>query len=183
MVKFLDECVSNLLNTYLVELIDQGRHDGSLPMIWKKSPFESKLKVFNALLEDLKALGKTSELNDDTNEITRPSKRKSGNTESKDVKRHCDDSNRDNSVNNLASFVDWVVEPGYDSNLARAGEQILMNAGVDFILPGNSTASSIATGHYAIQSSKTDLNTSSSNSIVDSYASLQLPFFDISNIF
>ncbi|KAJ2700563.1 hypothetical protein FB645_004959 [Coemansia sp. IMI 203386] len=138
MIKFLDECVLSLLNSYLMNLIEQDRYDDSLLMISKRSSFGQKIKVFNMMLSELKAGGSKKEIKKTVGVAEASSKRKAKTEESGRNKKH-----KESGVaavvarSDSSSFLDWVAEPGYNSRLAAVGEQILKNAGAECIYPTN----------------------------------------------
>ncbi|KAJ1804782.1 hypothetical protein LPJ75_005496, partial [Coemansia sp. RSA 2598] len=179
MLVFLDECVVNLLNSYLVERIEDDRYDDGLPVITKRSSPEDKRKVFLALMKDLGATNKQREENGGLAEAKAVAAKrkyeKAGGREAKKQKQ-ADLGSGFNSV------MDWVAAPGYDSGLATIGEQILKNAGVEYIQPGNPANRDMSHSVWSSADSLGDIPTDGCYNAEPSYQ-IQPPSFDLSNIF
>ncbi|KAJ1881840.1 hypothetical protein LPJ57_001344 [Coemansia sp. RSA 486] len=190
MIKFLDKCVLSLLNSYLINLIEQDRYDDSLPMISERSSFDQKINVFNMILSELKTGGSKKEIKKTVEAAENSSKRKAKTEESGMNKKH-----KDNGVaaavarSDSGSFLDWVAEPGYNSRLAAVGEQILKNAGAECTYPTNP---SIVSSEIYTQNDNNssqdgsvfsyDLTSNSSSSLIPMSSDQNNPFLFLNNL-
>ncbi|KAJ1881867.1 hypothetical protein H4R99_003443 [Coemansia sp. RSA 1722] len=144
MVRFLDECVLSLLNSYLINLVEQDRYDDSLRMIGGNSSFDQKINVFNMVLSELKAGGSKKEIKKTAGAAEASSSKRRAQTEESGGNKKHKDSGAAAVVarSDASSFLDWVAGPGYNSRLAAVGEQILRNAGAACAYPTNARIAS-----------------------------------------